>query len=329
MCKLKGKTVIYIAPVFFGYDEAIEQELKLRGAVVIRLHDRPFKSSLMKAFSQLFPKIMAQFLDAYYLKCLRDIRDDFDYVLVVNGQTISPRIVKKLKSKNPKAICILYMWDSMKNRAVRDDFALEFDKKYSFDQDAVLLKDFEFRPLFYMPRIQSDSISLDQQFLISFVGTAHSDRYEVIKRVSKQFTPSELYLYLYLQAPWVYWWYKLSNISFRESSIKDFEFKPIGKIDLDRVFNNSHAVLDVEHPDQTGLTIRTFDAIVAGKKKITTNKTIQNYDFFEFGNICVIDRLQPEVPKKFFSKKFTPYSQSILKKYSVSGWVDEVFDDTK
>lgn len=101
---------------------------------------------------------------------------------------------------------------------------------------------------------------------ISFIGTAHTDRYSVVSAIDKKLpVGAKKFWYLYLQAKWVYWFYRFTNSGFRQSSITDFEFDSISKVEVQSVFDQSKVILDIEHPKQTGLTIRTLETLGAKK----------------------------------------------------------------
>ena len=53
------------------------------------------------------------------------------------------------------------------------------------------------------------------------------------------------------------------------------------------LISKSKAILDINHPSQVGLTMRTFETLGANKKLITTNENIKIYDFFDKENIDV------------------------------------------
>lgn len=65
-----------------------------------------------------------------------------------------------------------------------------------------------------------------------------------------------------------------------------------------RIISVSTAVLDVEHPSQTGLTSRTIDTLLSGKKLITTNQQIYN-NLYHPSRVHVIDRYNPSIPEDF------------------------------
>jgi hypothetical protein len=71
--------------------------------------------------------------------------------------------------------------------------------------------------------------------------------------------------------------------------------------------------------------MRTLEALGAGKKLVTTNSAIVQYDFFCSDNILVVDRNSPRIPESFFQVPYKQLSSQLYKKYSVSGWLGELF----
>jgi hypothetical protein len=132
------------------------------------------------------------------------------------------------------------------------------------------------------------------------------------------------YWYLFLQAPWVFYAYKITNPAFRHARISAFRFSPLPKSKVQEVFFKSLSILDIEHPQQTGLTMRTFETIGANKKLVTTNQRIREYDFFDSRNICVIDRKSPQLPIDFLNLPYKPLPGSLYNKYRLSSWTEEV-----
>jgi hypothetical protein len=182
-----------------------------------------------------------------------------------------------------------------------------------------------FRPLFFSPGFIPDT-QISPQYQLSFVGTAHSDRYAIVSNVVEALPKqTTCYWYLYLQAPWVFWAHKLGNPAYRRASMSDFRFKPLSKAAVQSILLDSLAILDIEHPGQTGLTMRTFETIGAGKKLVTTNALVKESDFFKPENILVIDRDRvPKIPDSFLHTAYEPLSAAVYQKYSLAGWLDEV-----
>ena len=79
---------------------------------------------------------------------------------------------------------------------------------------------------------------------------------------------------------------------------------------------------------QAGLSIRTFEALAAHTKMITTNPRIKEYDFYSPENVLIIDRKNPVIDPEFIDKPYRPLRAEIEEKYSISSWVKTLFGDT-
>ena len=71
--------------------------------------------------------------------------------------------------------------------------------------------------------------------------------------------------------------------------------------------------------------MRTFEALGAGKKIITTNNEIKKYLFYNSNNVFVIDRENIELEKAFFESNFNPINKDMLSEMSITGWIKSVF----
>lgn len=325
MISLQGKRVLLIAPRFFGYERDIQGEIERRGAIVDWLPDRPFDTPLMAALTKLKAEWVQLPAERLYDRMLNQFAaTSYDYILVVNGQTLSRKTLNRLRESFPTAKNILYMWDSVENRRSVLDNLCFFDHAFSFDPQCASNHGMHLRPLFYSKGFQHDAAQASA-FHISFVGTAHTDRYAVVSELKKELDDDiQAYWYLYLQAPWVFQYYRATKPFMRNARRDEFNFVPLEKATLQSVFARSRVIVDIEHPNQRGLTMRTFETMGAGKKLVTTNSQIADYDFFKLGNVCVIDRRTPKIPRRFLESPFTPYTDELLYRYSLEGWVDEV-----
>lgn len=324
---LQGKKVLYVAPRFFGYEKEIEDELVRRGAEVDFVLDRPFDTPLMKAITKVRRDWIIGSADRYYSAELNKFGNkEYDLVFVISGQTLSTSTLARWRAGCPSAKFILYMWDSFANRRWAVDNLQFFDHCFSFDRNDSAKYGLNFRPLFFSPGFEVIQ-QLDPKFDISFVGTAHTDRYAVVSAVRQKLGDKvNSFWYLFLQAKWVFWIYKIINPAFRKAKISDFNFLSLSKSAVQEIFSSSRAVLDVEHPQQTGLTMRTLETLGAKKKLITTNAGVREYDFFSPDNICVIDRKFPEIPAAFLYESYVDVSPEIYEKYRLEGWMDEMLD---
>ncbi len=319
--------MLLVAPRFFGYERDIRSEIERRGAVVDWLPDRPFDTPLLTALTRHKPQWVLPFADRLYERLLLQFgATHYDTILIVNGQTLSYKMLSTLRTSFHAARVVLYMWDSIDNRrGVVTNLPL-FDTTFSFDPLSALNYGMRQRPLFFSKGFERPADD-DFDYHLSFVGTAHTDRYAVVNRLRRSLLPElRSYWYLYLQAPWVYHAYRMTNQDMRQARRDEFEFVPLNKTALQSVFSRSFAIVDIEHPQQRGLTMRTFETMGSHKKLITTNAQVRDYDFFNDDNICVVDRATPRVPSAFLESPFVPVAPELYRRYSIEGWVDEVLD---
>lgn len=320
---LKNKKVLLVAPQFFGYEEEIRREIERRGAQVDFLKDRPFASTILKAITRWRRNWVMVAADRYYYKYTNSDAD-YDCVFVINGQTLSSGVLQFWRSKFIRAKFFLYMWDSFGNRKDVIENLRFFDHAFTFDRDDAFSYDIRFRPLFFSKGFEAPSRT-EEQWDISFIGTAHTDRYAIVSKMASSLGKEvRAYWYLFLQAPWVYLLYRIINPGFDSAKLKDFSFSPLSKSDVQRIFFESRAVLDIEHPRQTGLTMRTLETLGARKKLVTTNASVRDYDFFLPENICVIDRRNPVIPSSFLQTPYVDVDPLIYHRYRLEGWLDEI-----
>lgn len=317
--------VLLTAPRFFGYEQELVVELERLGYRVDFLPDRPFESPMMIAATRFFPRLVKGPANAVKRRMLDSFgATHYDAMLVINGQTLSARMMAALRREFPRMRTVLYMWDSLENRGKSAEELRHFDECFSFDRENARTFGMRHRPLFFAPGFEMPRSAIFD-FDVSFVGTMHSDRYAVLKRVRAALPPRlRTYWYLFLQAPWVYHAYRALKPAMRRAAFSEFSVQPLTRAEVQSVFRRSSAVIDIEHPRQRGLTIRTFETIGARKKLLTTNHSVLEYDFYNPENICVLDRHHPKVAEEFFARPYVELPAPLYHRYSIAGWVEEV-----
>ena len=325
---LAGKYILIQVAPFFGYDRVFAQALRDRGAVVDVLPDRPFDSAVLHAVAKVGRGMLLEHTNRIYRRQLEEFgRSHYDHVLVVNGQTLSDDLLRQLRRDYPAARFTFYIWDSFENRPYAAAALRHYDAAFSFDRHAARQHDIAFRPLFFSPEFDLPP-NRDAEFDLSFIGTAHSDRPAIIHHVDQRL-PAEAsrYWFLYLKSPWVLSYQRITNPHFRGIPSSMFSYQPLPRERVRTVFDRSRAFLDIEHDQQTGLTIRTFEALGARKKLITTNSDIINYDFYNPSNVMVIDRREPAFDFDFLTSPIEELPPELRSRYSVNGWIDEVLGE--
>jgi len=326
---------LLVAPKFFSYEHELQAELQQLGYFVDFLPDSPFNDPAMKALLRFTNGAFLFIANRFYEESIsRFGRSRYDLILIVKGIGISAETILFLRENYPQAKQIYYTWDNFRNKPKYCvDNLIFYDNASTFDQVDANAYDLKYRPLFFSEKFES-LINIKQSFYsedidLSFVGTVHSDRLSVIKSVEKSLsrTDANIYTYLYLQAEWVYYLRSVFSKEIREKKKTDFKYSALEKEVLQNIFRRSKAVLDIEHPQQSGMTMRTFETLGAGKKLVTTNRSVFDAEFYSPDNVLVIDRNNSSgVGIDFLRAPSSPVPAEIKKKYSLQYWLKEVID---
>lgn len=323
------KRVLFFSPSFFGYEKEIFNKLIQLDYEVDIFDERCFTKNSDKAFNKIMPYLYKNKSNLYYNQIFEKQKNKhYDYVFFIKGDTISVDLLKKFKENFNKAIFCLYLWDSIKNISNIEYKFKYFDRIFSFDSNDVSQNaKMKFRPLFYTDEYKEPfNKNVGYKYDLSFIGTIHSDRFKVIKQIISN-TKNEnfsIYTYKYIQSKFMFYFYYIIKKEFRSSRVIDFQFDKIKSKEITKIVSESKIILDIEHPKQIGLTMRTIEMLAMEKKIITTNSSIINYDFYKPNNVMIIDRTNPVIPKEFFSSEFEEIESSIYNKYSLESWVKDI-----
>ena len=325
---LCGKRILFFSPAFFNYEYMIKDKLQEMGAKVDMYDVRSVKSAFSRAVLKIAPALFNVFSRKYYESIIYENKGkEYDYILIVKCDMTPSKILEKIRVFFPKAKLCLYLWDSVANISGVTKKFKYFDTISSFDpMDCERYSELKFRPLFFGDLYSKETKRRDYKYDISFLGTLHSDRYSVIKQVDELATKEglECYWFLYLQSKFIYYLYRLFKKGFKKVDKRILSFEKMSAKDVAVALEESRIILDVQHPNQMGLTMRTIEMIGMHKKLITTNNSIRQYDFYNENNVAIIDRNKVEIPKEFLSGSYYEIPQSIYEKYTLKYWILDV-----
>ena len=329
---LQGKRILLFAPKFFNYDLEIKNKLISYGASVDLFDDRPSSTVFVKAIIRVYRRSLSFYSSSYFKRIITHNKGkNYDVVFFIKGEALTRKTLGRFKSAFPGAKFILYLWDSIQNyKELKLNLPL-FDRTLTFDiNDSLEIESLIFRPLFYLDDYR-DSVLEDAEKKIDllFIGTVHSDRWIFLKDIKKQAEKQKLhvYYYLFIQSPLVFIFRKIFDKRLRTLPFKHVRLKSISKSEVIEHIKKSKVLIDIQHPNQTGLTIRTIEVIGARKKLLTTNPTVADYDFYSEKNISIINRKSPELNLDFWNAEYTELPEEIYNKYSLDGWVKDIFSE--
>lgn len=319
------KSVLFIPLGFYSYDDKIEEEIKKLGYDVIRFTPLGNYTVADKIQNVLTKGKHAENKALNrQKKFLLQNEKRFDYVFVIVGKNLDPEIFAEFRKRQSDAKFILYLWDDISRVKGYEQNKKNYDEIYSFDLENEKNPDIKHLPLFYTDMHEYKEESKD--YLLNMFGELHSDRIGIWNKVVSQCNIDAKKCYLYLIAttasqmfqamlPSKNPWMKLRYVH-----VKKTKFESV--IDI---MKRSKVALDIHHAAQTGLTMRTIESLAAHTKLITTNDSVKEYDFYQYGNIHIIDRDNPIVPRSFFETEYQEIPAEVIRKYSLSNWVATIF----
>lgn len=325
---LKGKKILFISAHFFGYEKAIIERLKKKGAEVDFYNERPSDSLLSKGIIRVNSHWYQRRINRYYRKILLEISTKkYDFFLLIKGESIPFFFLDVFQEKNPLAEKIFYSYDTVDEYPKFEKLYPFFDKNFTFEPRDAKRFGLYFRPLFFIDDYKNIREIKEQKYDITFIGTAHTDRYAIGEKVGEVAERHHLKTFFYYYAPGrtAFLLKRLFDRHLQHFDIKKLSFTKLKHAEIAEIYSQSFSVLDINKPFQNGLTIRTFEALASGKKILTTNSDIKNYPFFSEENVMILDRGNLKINKDFFETQFAEIDEEILSKMSLDSWIECLF----
>lgn len=324
---LKGKKILFISVSTFNLEVEIKNKLESLGAIVTYFNERPNNSNMTKAIIRVKKSIYKNKITNYYKTIISEIDGkDFDYLFVNKGEVVPVFFLEYFIEKFPSVKRIFYCWDSFANNPNALNIIKYFDQKSTFDPVDSVTYGLNFRPLFFLDEykgLKKGKESLD----LLFLGTAHSDRYVISDKIKDWCIKNGLsaFCFYYMQGKFVYFYKKYFDKTFKQFDYKKLSFISLNKKQILEYYEKSKVILDINHPNQKGLTLRTFETLGAGKKLMTTNMEIKKFPFYNENNVNVIDRANLDIQKSFFETPYLEVDNSIYEKFSLDGFLYNIF----
>ena len=319
------KKVLFISTTFNSYYIEIINCFRKMEYEVDWYSDRPSNSIFTRAMIRLNPKILRHKIKKYSNKIIDETKENkYDLVFVILGQSFEKTFWEKLRSNNPNAKFIYYLWDSSINfNCILNNYK-HFDVVYSFDKNDCNNYNFIFHPLFYTEQFNVAKANLQNKYDYAYIGTVKPGRYgkvnDILNILERNNLSGYKFFYLHSKKVLTYYKFKFKN-EFKNVKKIDLNYNLLTKEECFNIENNSKIIVDVPQPGQLGLTIRVFEALGMQKKIMTTNADIINYDFYNENNIYVIKDNEIDFNSDFFKKEFIPIDDAVREKYYILNWL--------
>ena len=278
---------LLICPEFFGYQDDIAAELQKAGFDVTSIDERPSDQQLVRGIIRIRPTLLRSAIEWHYKNALKKFAHHrFDLVIVVKAEVVPRWFIEALRSRNPSAKFVLYVFDSRANFPQAHGLTDLFDSCFTFDpQDSMVSSDWNYLPLFYTSEFRARG-DRKRRWEAAFVGTLHSDRYQFVQSLMSD--TNNNYCHLYINAWWLFAYLKYVTGEQREVPWRALSTRKLSREETADVFRQSKAVLDMQRPYQSGLTMRTFEVLASGAILVTTNQHVREASFYDPERVLVV-----------------------------------------
>lgn len=320
--------VLLVSPLMFSYHVAICEAIDQLGFDPVWWNDKAGASTLYKIALRLLPGITRRLTSNHFLSSIEKLpADSIDHILIIKGEGLNEKIVRRLRESQPQATLGLYLWDSVSNNKGIWDIVPVADAVASFDPVDAQANGWRYRPLFARNVAPYTADEAQKRFDWCFIGTIHSDRHRVINRLRQVSGGAERsFVFAYFQSSLVLKIRKLFDWTLWSAPSGTLSTTPMAAADVAHIIARSRAVLDVEHPQQRGLTMRTIETLLSGNKLLTTNQHLLASDLFDASRAQLIDRKTPRIDQTFLNQPVKPIPQELRDRYSCEAWAKELLD---
>ena len=278
---------LYVLSTFsFG----ISRDLLRSGSYIYALrNERLFEFPIWKAIGRVFPTLTRTVLAPYYLYILIDVYfKKSTHLLIIRGEFVPVWFVKISRYILANLKIVGYTWDSRKNNPRFYILEKYMDKRYTFDLNDSLKYSIPHLPLFYFKSNNQIKRREESEITkIAFFGTVHSERLDWIKLLVKlsNLMNFEFDYHLFVRSKTEFHLLSQKN---KSDGLK-FSTESLTFKELSFRLDAADIIIDIAHPSQSGLTLRTFEALSRGKLLITNNKVIAKYKLEMSENIFVAE----------------------------------------
>lgn len=325
--------------IYFAEWNANYEKLMFDSMIKEKKYNIIILNKLMKHFRRINIKLKNKgiknswFVKIHHFFKLRHINPDD--ILVCNGFSVTG-FIDLIKNTHCKKILVLrdtidIVENAMKNKkkwlnqnqSYIKEIIPYFDHVYSFDIDDCKKYNFlyleQFLPFSFseVKEIRSKLIIEQKNSLTCFfVGEHWEEREQIINKISPILLlnncKTDFYLVDYSK-----------KFDIDDIPSENFKKMPITYQENIKKSISADIILEINHKNQSGASLRSIEAILLNKKLITTNINIKNYEFYRPEQIFILDNNYDELAE-FLVTPFLPINIDLLFKYTSDGMINKL-----
>ncbi len=340
----ESKNILLLAPAYMDIYKDVVEGLEQKGFSVTWVRDsqipgNPHIYSIPRYRRQRLSKYNEQ-VKQLWINILNseECKKQFDYFLAIDGLMADETLFQILNEKNPHIKKVLFVYDPIDGDYQIDYLFKYYDTVYSFDFGDCEKFKLNFLPIYWVPA-ESESLTKYDIFGLAALNYDKPQTiqfFQEVKNLAKRLGLSE-YIQLFCGKQNKYknlFWVVYNKIigrkyySNKELAENDlFTTNTLTPDEFRKTIQQSKTILDVQAPNQDGLTARFMWALGLGKKIMTFNWNVKRYPFYSKEQILILDNNYEEIPA-FIESDGKPSEEirKIIDKYRIDNWLDTLLD---
>ena len=328
MLDMSQKTVLFIAPSFYGYEKAIIGKLKKLFKKVIYVNETINNNSLYYKFVNNFANdSMPEAMEHFFINSVKQITRDVDFVFCIRCYYLNLTCLEYMHNYFKKGCKFInYQWDSSDIvPIIKETFNL-YDRVLTFDIKDSSQFGWIYRPLFYIKEYLDNQNS--KVFDVLSVCSYNSERYRIYDRLKRYLLDKGLDYSINIYCKPSYYFLKKyikKDKGFVNVSYNNLSSRKLSLGELYSMYARAKCVFDNTISEQTGFTMRTIECIGSKCKLITNNKMIFNADFYNENNYYYYNKDEYDIDLEFIRGKYIELPYEIYNRYSLDSFLEDIF----
>ena len=241
----------------------------------------------------------------------------FDYCLVIRGDLIPEFVINHARSISKKMVD--YQLDGLSVSSKILDYQKYFDRIFVFDPEDVKRHpsfNLVFLPNCYFGETDFTQPSeIDLLYIGQFIEKRHQQLSSIHNYLESQHMHYSSYTSLYKGRDFVPLHHKILHHKISTTYQENIDF-----------VKKSKTLIDFKRDEHDGLSLRFFEAMQYGKKIITDNFSVKNYDFYHPNNIFVTNYVNLEGLVDFLQSPHQSLPSELVEKYSFKNWINTILN---
>ncbi len=274
----------------------------------------------LKKDKQYIHKLYNENFNNHCKKKLRQIKKcetKFDYCLVIRGDLIPEFVIKHARSISNKMVD--FQLDGLSVSSKILDYQKYYDRIFVFDPDDV--KKYPEAALHFLPNCYfgEPDFSIPSEIDLLYIGQYLDERNVQLKNLHQYLEEHQLSYTSHTSLYRGRCFEPLHPNVLQHKTSTSYE----GNIDF---VKKSRTLIDFKRDEHDGLSLRFFEAMQYGKKIITDNFSVKNYDFYHPNNIFVTNYVNLEGLVDFLQSPYQSLPSELVEKYSFKNWINTILN---